>query len=190
LLASASPRRRDLLDEAGIPFEVEVSRFDEATLSGRPPLALAREAARAKALEVATRKPGRWVLGADTVVAIDGEALGKPRDGVEASRMLKRLAGREHAVISAVALAAPDGRVALGHGRSVVAFRRLDHKEISDYVASGEPLDKAGAYAIQGGAGDFAALVEGSADTVIGLPIQVVRRLGREIACPVLGDRA
>jgi septum formation protein len=143
-------------------------------------VAHAREAARGKALEVATRKPGRWVLGADTVVAIDGETLGKPRDGVDAARMLKRLSGREHSVVSAVALVAPDGRVALGHGRSVVAFHPLDHADISDYVATGEPLDKAGAYAIQGGAGDFAALVEGAIDTVIGLPIHVLRRLGRE----------
>ncbi|HEY8739131.1 MAG TPA: Maf family protein [Candidatus Dormibacteraeota bacterium] len=186
MLASASPRRRDLLEQAGIVFEVEVPRFDEATLRGQPPLAQARAAALGKAREVANRRPGRWVLGADTVVAIDGHALGKPRDGVEAMGMLKRLSGREHTVISAVALVAPNGRVVTGHGRSVVAFSSMGHADIADYVAAGEPLDKAGAYAIQGEGGAFVALVSGALDTVIGLPVHVVRRLLRDMGTPGL----
>jgi len=184
VLASASPRRHELLAAAGIEFVVVVSGFDETSLRHLPPLTQARAAARGKAEEVAARHPVDWVLGADTVVALDGEALGKPRDGVEASRMLRRLSAREHAVISAVCLLAPDGRRAQGHGISRVAFRALESHEINEYAATGEPLDKAGAYAIQGAAGEFAALVGGSVDTVIGLPLHVVRRLGRTLGCP------
>ncbi|MFN2465647.1 MAG: nucleoside triphosphate pyrophosphatase [Candidatus Dormibacteria bacterium] len=186
MLASASPRRRELLQGAGVSFEVEVSRFDEVSLSNLPPLTHARTAARGKALEVARRHVGRWVLAADTVVALDGQTLGKPRDGVEAIAMLKRLSGREHAVITAVCLVAPDGRAASGHGRSVVAFQPLDHAAIADYVAGGEPRDKAGAYAIQGEAGEFVGLVSGAFDTVVGLPLHVVARVGRELACSLL----
>ena len=164
------------------------SDFDEGRLRHLPPLAQARRAAHAKAAEVADRHPGRWVLGSDTVVAIDGEALGKPADGVEASRMLKRLSGREHLVISAVSLLGPDGAEASGYGRSVVAIGRLSHDDIAAYVATGEPLDKAGAYAIQGEAGAFAALVQGSADTVIGLPMHVVRRLARMLGLTLRAD--
>ncbi len=163
-----------------------MSRFDEGALRGHSPLTHARLAARGKALEVAARRPGRWVLGSDTVVAVDGETLGKPRDGVEASRMLKRLSGREHAVITAVVLVAPGGAMGAGHGRSVVACRPLDHLEIAEYVAGGEPLDKAGGYAIQGEAGDFMALVAGALDTVVGLPLHVVHRLGRRAGCTML----
>lgn len=118
------------------------------------------------------------------MVILDGQALGKPRDGVEASRMLKHLSGREHSVVTALVLLGPSGARGAGFGRSVVAFRQLSHEEIADYVASGEPLDKAGAYAIQGEAGEFVALVSGRVDTVIGLPLHVASRLGRRLACP------
>ncbi|GAC1574888.1 MAG: Maf family protein [Candidatus Dormibacteria bacterium] len=181
ILASTSPRRRDLLQAAGIPFEVVPADFDEAALRHLSPLKQARAGAQGKAREVAGRFPRRWVLAADTVVACDGDAMGKPRDGVEASPMLRRHANREHAVISAVCLVAPDGREAVGHGLSRVAFRELLADEVNAYVATGEPLDKAGAYAIQGGAGEFAALVGGRFDTVVGLPLHVVRRLGRAL---------
>ena len=186
LLASASPRRFDLLEASGIPFSPEPSRFDEVTLRHLRPRAQARASARGKADEVAGRRPGDWILGCDTVVAVDGVALGKPRDGVEASQMLRRLAGREHEVISAVCLLAPGGERAEASGVSRVAFRDLRPFEIAEYVATGEPLDKAGAYAIQGGAGEFAALVAGSVDTVIGLPMHVVRRLGRQLRCQAI----
>jgi septum formation protein len=183
VLASASPRRAELLAAAGIAFEVEVSCFDESALRHLPPVTQARQAALGKALEVAGRRPARWVLGCDTVVALDGVSLGKPADGVDAGRMLKRLSAREHTVVTAVTLVAPDARVAWGFGRSVVAVRALDHQDINEYVAGGEPLDKAGAYAIQGEAGEFVALVSGSLDTVIGLPLHVARRLGRQLGC-------
>ena len=177
-----------MLAQAGVFFEVEVPDFDEGLLRHLPPLAQARRAAEGKASAVAARNPGRWVLGCDTVVVLDGLALGKPADGVEASRMLKRLSGREHAVITAVTLLGPGGRVAHGHGRSVVAICELTHQEIADYVGGGEPLDKAGAYAIQGEGGKFAALVSGAVDTVVGLPLHVTRRLGRHLDCPALGS--
>ena len=135
---------------------------------------------------MAGRFPGRWVLGCDTIVTLDGDALGKPADGVEASRMLKRLCGRRHAVISAVTLLGPGGAEGHAYGRSGVAIANLSHAEIAAYVASGEPLDKAGGYAIQGDGGEFAALVSGSLDTVIGLPLNAVRRLGRRLGCPLL----
>ena len=188
MLASASPRRRDLLVHAGIAFEIVVADFDEDRLRHLPPLSQARRAAHGKAAEVAARYPGRWVLGCDTVVVLDGEAIGKPRDGVDASRMLKRLCGRDHAVISAVTLLGPGGVQGNAYGRSVVAIGRLSHQEIGAYVATGEPLDKAGGYAIQGEAGEFAALVSGSLDTVIGLPMHAVRRLGHQLGCPALRD--
>lgn len=120
------------------------------------------------------------------MVVLDGEALGKPADGVEASRMLKRLAGREHAVVTAVALVDPGGASATGFGRSVVAFGDLSHEDIAEYIASGEPMDKAGGYAIQGDGGAFAALVSGSLDTVIGLPLHVLRQVARRLGHPGL----
>lgn len=165
---------------------MDPSAFDEESIRHHRPVLQAHEGARAKALEVAARRPSDWILGSDTVVALDGEALGKPRDGVEASQMLRRLSGREHAVVSAVCLVAPGGQWAEGHGISRVAFRELRPYEVAEYVATGEPMDKAGAYAIQGGAGEFAGLVSGSVDTVVGLPMHVVRRLGRELGCPYL----
>jgi septum formation protein len=186
VLASASPRRQELLAAAGIRFVTATSTFDESRLLGLAPRAHARAAARGKAETVAAIRVGDWVLGSDTVVAIDGRVLGKPRDGVEASQMLRSLSGREHAVVSAVCLLAPDGRLAEGYGISRVAFRALRPHEVAEYVATGEPLDKAGAYAIQGGAGEFAGLVSGSTDTVVGLPVHVVRRLGRRLGCASL----
>ena len=189
VLASASPRRRELLEAAGIEFVTVTSSFDESGVGLLNPRAHALAAARGKAEAVARRRPGAWVLGSDTVVALDGAVLGKPRDGVEASQMLRRLAGREHDVISAVCLVAPDGRSAVGYGVSRVAFRELAPYEVAEYVATGEPMDKAGAYAIQGGAGEFAGLVRGSVDTVVGLPLHVVRRLGRRLGCEALGGR-
>ncbi|MEA2684403.1 MAG: nucleoside triphosphate pyrophosphatase [Chloroflexota bacterium] len=186
VLASASPRRQELLAAAGTRFVVVEPAFDEATLRHLPPRSQARAAARGKAEAVAGERPGAWVLGSDTVVVVDGEALGKPRDGVEASWMLRRLAGREHEVVSAVCLVAPDGRSAAGYGVSRVALMPLRPHELAEYVATGEPMGKAGAYAIQGLAGEFTALVSGSVDTVIGLPLHVVRRLGRLMGCPEL----
>lgn len=186
VLASASPRRQEVLAAAGIQFVAVASSFDESTVRDLAPRAHARAAALGKARAAATTHVGDWVLGSDTVVALDARVLGKPRDGVEASRMLRSLSGREHDVVSAVCLVAPDGRIAEGYGISRVAFRALRPHEVAEYVATGEPMDKAGAYAIQGGAGEFAGLVRGSLDTVVGLPMHVVRRLGRRLGCAAL----
>ncbi len=139
-----------------------------------------------KALAVARLRPGRFVVGADTVVHLDGEVMGKPADEQEAREMLRRLSGREHRVTTAVAVAmAKGGRaevVAEGHCTSLVRFRELEDEEIDEYVASGEPMDKAGAYAIQGGAGRFVVSVQGPWDNVVGLPVELVEELLRQAA--------
>jgi septum formation protein len=177
VLASASPRRHALLAALGLPHDVVVPRFDEATLRHLAPRAQALAAARAKAAEVAARRSGAWVVGADTVVELEGRALGKPADRAEAGRMLGALSGRDHEVISAVAVVNPGGDEATGWALSMVRFRRLEPAEIDDYIAGGEPMDKAGAYAIQGGAAAFAGVMRGRVDTVVGLPGHVVARL-------------
>lgn len=178
ILGSASPRRAALLREMGVPFRVCASDVPETPEPGEAPAAFARRAAADKGGAVARRCPGEWVLAADTVVAIDGRILGKPRDGADARRMLRLLAGRRHQVLTAVALFSPAGACAgaevVGTG---VTFRALSEAEIAAYVATGEPADKAGAYAIQGGAAGFVRAVEGSYSNVVGLPVDEVRAL-------------
>jgi septum formation protein len=175
ILASGSPRRASLLREAGFEFEVRPAGVAEWPYGGGSAAAYAESLARAKAGAVPPGGDG-VVLGADTVVVLDGEVLGKPRDAEEAAAMLRLLSGRRHEVITAVALER-DGAVRCAHDRAEVTFRSLGAEEIARYVASGEPLDKAGAYAIQGGAADFVTRLEGSRDTVVGLPVQLVRAL-------------
>lgn len=178
VLGSASPRRAALLRELGVPFEVCASDIPEVPHPGEDPAAFARRAAIDKGLAVARLRPGAWVLAADTVVTIDGAILGKPVDAAEARAMLRRLSGRAHAVLTAIALIAPDATcVASEVVESTVAFRELDDAEIAAYVATGEPADKAGAYAIQGGAAAFVRAVHGSRSNVIGLPVEAVRAL-------------
>lgn len=184
ILASASPRRRDLLREAGIEFEIVVPEAVEPSrATGEDARAFAQRAALAKATEVARRRAGRLVLGADTIVVLDGEVLGKPRDEAEARAMLARLSGRTHHVYSGVALARahPDGGVAADSAvaETRVTFRRLDAGDIAAYVGTGEPLDKAGAYGIQGLGGRLVAGYEGSYTNVVGLPMETVRRMLR-----------
>jgi septum formation protein len=178
VLGSASPRRAALLREMGVPFAVCASDIPEMPAPGEAPADFARRAACEKGAAVARRRPGHWVLAADTVVAVDGEILGKPRDEADAARMLRRLADRTHEVLTGVALYGPDGACA---DSSVVAtrvtFRALSDAEIAAYVASGEPADKAGAYAIQGGAAPFVRALEGSYSNVVGLPLDEVRAL-------------
>jgi septum formation protein len=181
ILASGSPRRAELLRAAGQRFEAEPSHVDEARRSGEGALRFAARVAVEKAHEVAARHPGRWVLGADTVVIVDGEALGKPRDGAEAIAMLARLSGRAHEVATAFVLLDPRGAtLAQRVVRSKVVFRRLGVQEIAAYVATGEPLDKAGAYAIQGGAAAFVVSLQGSRSNVIGLPMDEVEEALRQ----------
>ena len=177
ILASASPRRRELLAGADIDFEVVPSGFDEATVRHLPPRRQAAAAARGKALKVARRHPGRWVAGCDTVVALGEVSFGKPADPGDARRMLGRLAGRDHLVVSAVCVVAPGGRRRTAVATSRVRMAGLSPAEVRAYVAGGEPLDKAGAYAIQGQADRFTRVVRGRQDTVVGLPVDLLRRL-------------
>ncbi|MDP9325687.1 MAG: Maf family protein [Candidatus Dormibacteraeota bacterium] len=181
VLASASPRRPQLLAGMGIDFEVDVSDFDEGRLSGLGPRAHAILAARGKAAQVRRRRPDAWVVGVDTVVAVDGLRLGKPTDAGDAARMLRLLSGRAHSVISAVHIASPKGDAG-GIATSRVRIKPLSEQEIASYIAGGEGFDKAGAYAIQGKAGRFALLERGRLDTVVGLPTHLLRRLLREHA--------
>ena len=184
ILASASPRRRELLRQAGFTFEVVAPEVDETYPGGEDPAAFAERLALAKAAQIAQRfaaKDDVVVLGADTVVVADGEVLGKPVSADDARAMLRKLSGIAHRVITGVALAAPGtDRRAVGHEVTRVFFRPLTEEEITAYVATGEPLDKAGAYAAQGRAARFVTRVEGCYFNVVGLPVALVDRLLRD----------
>jgi len=173
VLASGSPRRRELLARAGVPFEVRPSDIAEVAMPGEAPERLARRLAAEKALAVARElDPGRTVLGADTIVVLDGEIFGKPADAEHAVRMLSQLVGRTHVVTTAVALVdSRELRVRDLAVHSHVRMRPADEAEIRRYVATGESLDKAGAYALQGEGRRFVETVEGSESNVIGLPL-------------------
>lgn len=180
ILASASPRRRELLAAAGIPFDVVVADVDESVIAGERPDEYVRRVAHMKAQAVSRDRPDALVLGADTTVVIDGDVLAKPADDDEAARMLQRLSGREHVVLTGVAAISP-----MGESEAVAAtrvwMRALTDAEIREYVRSGEPRDKAGAYAIQGLASRFISRIEGEYANVVGLPIAVVDSLLREL---------
>jgi septum formation protein len=188
VLASASPRRRELLLRAGIAFEVIPAEIDEAPLPGEPAGALVERLAREKALAVARRlggAPARLVLGSDTVVVLDGDVLGKPHDARHAEALLRRLAGRTHLVLTGVAVAASDGlAVRSTTVASRVTMRAASDEEIRRYVATGEPLDKAGAYALQGEGRRLVDSVEGSESNVIGLPLDETLALLRAVGGP------
>ena len=170
ILASSSPRRRQLLELIGLPFEVVAPEADEEPRVGEEPISFSRRAARDKAIEVAHRQPGGPVLGADTVVEIDHTILGKPGSPDAAEEMLRTLSGREHLVHTAVALF-NDGSCIDIVDTARVRCVDLSERVISWYVSTGEPLDKAGAYAVQGLGGLLVEKVEGSPHTVVGLPI-------------------
>jgi septum formation protein len=176
VLASASPRRRDLLAAAGFSFDVDVANVDERRRPAESPEAYVDRVARDKAEMVAARRPDDAVLAADTVVLIDAEVLGKPVDADDAARMLTRLSGRAHEVLTGVAVACR-GQVDSLTARTRVWVRGLSAREIASYVASGEPLDKAGAYAIQGLASRFITGIDGSYSNVVGLPMASVAEL-------------
>lgn len=172
ILASASPRRRELLRAAGVPFLVVPSRIDEVPRPGESPVAFARRAAREKGAEVAARHPAAFVLSADTIVVSGGEILGKPGDRREARRMLSLLAGREHKVHTAVCLL----KARTGYREETcvttrVFFRPLSGREIEGYLRTGESADKAGAYAAQGAGNLLIDRVSGSFTNVVGLPM-------------------
>ena len=174
ILASASPRRRQLLEMLGIPVTVIPSRVPEVRLPGEMPVPYAERLARAKALSV----PGDLVLGADTLVVAGGEVLEKPRDEADALRMLKRLQGRTHEVVTAVALAARhEARVLTDRTR--VTFRPASDDVLRAYIATGEPMDKAGAYGIQGYGAALVDRIEGDFFGVMGLPVRLVLELLR-----------
>lgn len=181
-LASASPRRRELLALLGVPFTVAVSRFDENTLKHlTDPVEYVREAARSKAREVGSRHAG-IILGCDTDVATPhGAILGKPKNADEAREMLRVLSGKTHSVYSAVALLQSDGdtvtREAVRVVETRVTFDDLSDAAINAYVLTGDPLDKAGGYGIQSGGLAFVSRIEGDLSSVIGLPLPTVREL-------------
>jgi septum formation protein len=179
VLASASPRRRELLAQLGVPFDIVPSDVPEIPAADETPEVFARRVAHDKAVEVARQCPDATILAADTVVALDGIIFGKPSDRADARRMLQALSGRTHAVLTAVALRDPGGGEADILVRSTVEFRALAPVEIEDYLDSDEPYDKAGAYAVQGEAQRFVVQVRGSYTNVVGLPLDEVREILR-----------
>ena len=183
ILASNSPRRRELLRNAGIDFEVCPSNVQELRREGEAPEVFARRTAREKAQEVAGRfPPGTIVLGADTIVVIDDRILGKPSGAEEARRFLSILSGATHHVITGICVArSPNAIAAVEHEVTRVTFRRLDEDDISQYVRSGEPMDKAGAYGIQGLASKFVPRIEGCYFNIVGLPVARVWEMLRSL---------
>ncbi|MFL5522786.1 MAG: Maf family protein [Gemmatimonadaceae bacterium] len=180
VLASASPRRRQLLDLIGIAHEVRPADIDETMRPREAPRRHAERLAREKATKIATRDPDLITIGADTVVVINRKVLGKPRDQAEAVRMLSELSGREHTVITAVAVARGKKlRSAIEEVR--VKFRRLRDDEIEAYVATGEPMDKAGAYGIQGYGATIVECIDGDYFAVMGLPLTRLTALMRDL---------
>jgi len=179
VLASRSPRRQELLRSAGIQFEVQPAQIDEKPLPGEFARDCAERLAREKALAVARKRPEAIVLGADTVVVVDGQLLGKPSDAADAARMLRLLSGREHQVITGVCLVV-GGQAILASETTLVSVNEITDQDIADYVSSGEPMDKAGAYAIQGIASRWIPRIEGDYSNVVGLPVALVFRMFRE----------
>jgi len=180
ILASASPRRRQLLAAAGISFEVIESLVPERHLAGEPARDYAVRMAREKAGAVSSRFPEAIVIGADTIVLCETQILEKPAYPDDARRMLEMLSGRTHTVVTAFAVARSGSILESSPVESRVTFRKLAEAEIDDYIATEEPFDKAGAYGIQGVGGGFISHVEGSRDNVMGLPTErVVAALAR-----------
>jgi septum formation protein len=204
ILASASPRRQELLRNARIPFVVQAADIEERIREGESPRDCAERLAGEKAFAVSQSRPADCILGADTIVVVDGKILGKPRDAADAARMLRMLSGRDHEVITGVCVV---GAVARGQGsgasedkthtaRSVeeelgrllatasettlVTMSELSDADIREYIATGEPMDKAGAYAIQGIASRWIPRIEGDYSNVVGLPVALVCRMLRE----------
>ncbi len=178
VLASASPRRAELLSHLGVAFAIDPPDVDETALPGETPEAYVERVARKKA--AARVGPGRIVIAADTVVVLDGQLLGKPADTAEATSMLSRLSGRHHHVLTCAVVATPAQEI-VHTDRAEVTFAVLTAEEIEWYVATGDPLDKAGAYGIQGAAGVFVTELRGNLQTVIGLPLRQVVGALREL---------
>jgi septum formation protein len=190
VLASASPRRQELLRSAGIAFEVQPADIPEDPLPGEDAKDCAERLAREKALAVARQRPHDVVLGADTVVVVDRQLLGKPCDAADAARMLRMLSGRVHRVITGVCLVV-NGQPSVASETTLVTVSEITDEDIAEYVASGEPMDKAGAYAIQGIASRWIPRIEGDYSNVVGLPVALVFRMLRGISSqfPVFGSQ-
>jgi len=180
VLASASPRRKELLTNAGIAFEVQPAHIPEDPLPGEGAKEYAERLACEKAQAIARLRPQETVLGADTIVVVDGQILGKPSDASDAARMLRLLCGRVHQVITGVCLAV-DGQCAVDSENTSVVMSEITEKEIADYIATGEPMDKAGAYAIQGRASRWIPRIEGDYSNVVGLPVALVCKLLKQV---------
>jgi len=193
VLASASPRRQELLRNAGIPFVVQPTDIPEVPRQSELPRPFAERLAREKALAAARQHPDDFVLGADTIVVVGRQILGKPSDPADAARMLRLLSGRTHEVISGVCLVGPQqdkpetGNQKLETGfedlrseTTLVTMNALNEHDIKSYIASGEPMDKAGAYAIQGMASRWIPRIEGDYSNVVGLPLALVFQMLRE----------
>ncbi|MGH9567678.1 MAG: Maf family protein [Candidatus Angelobacter sp.] len=186
ILASASPRRQELLRNAGIAFTVRPANIPETPLPGESPKTYAERLAREKAeavfrldlqkADLEKFDPEKFVLGADTIVLVDDEVLGKPSDAADAVRMLRLLSGRSHQVITGVCLLGPDFADVRSE-TTTVEMQKLRADEITSYVATGEPMDKAGAYAIQGWASRWISKIEGDYFNVVGLPVSLVYRM-------------
>jgi septum formation protein len=192
VLASASPRRQELLRTAGISFTVQPADIDESPLPDEHPVAYVERLAREKALAVWATRPNDLVLGADTTVVVNGMMLAKPADAEDAARMLRLLSGRTHQVITGVCLVGPPTEKDQQNLRTenceqrtasettLVTFTKLSDSDIREYIATGEPMDKAGAYAIQGIASRWIPRIEGDYSNVVGLPVAMVYRMLRE----------
>ena len=175
VLASSSPRRQQMLRTMGLDFTVAPAEVDETPLPGETPRAFASRMAEAKARAVATSHPDAWVLGADTVVTRDGLILGKPRDRADALAILRHLVGRTHQVLSAICLCSPAQEIEQTEVDTTgVTFINAPDQILKAYIATGEPLDKAGAYGIQGAGAFLVRRIEGSCANVIGLPVDRV----------------
>jgi septum formation protein len=195
VLASASPRRQELLRNAGILFTVEPTDIPEIPRSDESAKDVAERLAREKALAIGSNRPDQFVLGADTVVVANGHILGKPEDYADAARMLRLLSGRSHQVITGVCLVGPKSNTTSPSRASdftvedtrsettLVTMAELSEDDISFYIATGEPMDKAGAYAIQGIASRWIPRIEGDYPNVVGLPVALVYRMLREHSC-------
>lgn len=189
ILASGSPRRAEILRQAGIAFEVFTVPVDESRGAGEPPMAYVRRLAEAKVRAVAeggaSAEAPAWAVGADTVVLVDGLVLGKPASAAEARRMLESLSGRTHEVLTGIAvLRLPEGAAQVELESTKVTIAPLSKEEIEDYIATGEPFGKAGAYAIQGRAGRFVTRIEGCYFNIVGLPLGRLYRMLRGLGWP------
>ena len=185
ILASQSPRRRELLGLTGLDFTVRVADIDETMDETKPPVEEVARVSREKAMAV-SREPDDVVIAADTIVVCDGKVLGKPRDAEDAFRMLSLLSGRNHQVMTGMTVLRGDELVTHTEVTSL-RFRKLHPEEIRAYIATGEPMDKAGAYGIQGGAALFCTRMEGDYYNVMGLPVCALTVILRTFGLPIWG---